>query len=186
MRLFIIIAFIVCSYMASGQVRTTPPTPTPPPTPATPQSSSVSTTVTTVNGKTYVTTNNGTTSGKSKSSSKVKVSSNGYHNSNSSSTSSSTSISIQNSDYTYTIRATFDENKTEKIRKLLMDNLEKDHFSSKGDSYIWKRMEDGETAYSFILVEGKLKGVVNKEMNSNSTVDRFVALGDKVSEALSD
>lgn len=184
MRLFIIIAFIVCSYMASGQVRTTPPTPTPPPTPATPQSSSVSTTVTTVNGKTYVTTNNGTTSGKSKSSSKVKVSANGYHNSNSSS--SSTSISIQNSDYTYTIRATFDDYKTEKIRKLLMDNLEKDHFSSKGDSYVWKRMEDGETAYSFILAEGKLKGVVNKEMNSNSTVDRFVALGDKVSEALSD
>lgn len=66
-----------------------------------------------------------------------------------------------------------------------MDNLEKDHLSTKGDTYTWKKLEDGEAAYSFTLSDGKLKGTVNKELNSNSAVDKFVALGEKISEALS-
>jgi len=66
-----------------------------------------------------------------------------------------------------------------------MENLEKDHFSSKGDTYTWKKLEDGEAAYSFVLSEGRLKGTVNKELNSNNAVDKFIALGEKISEALS-
>lgn len=66
-----------------------------------------------------------------------------------------------------------------------MENLEKDYLSSKGDTYTWKRLEDGEAAYSFVLSDGRLKGTVNKELNSNSAVDKFVALGEKISEALS-
>lgn len=175
MRLFIIIPFIICSYMASGQVRTTPATPTPPPTPATPNPNVTvnSNTSVTINGKTNVSSSASTGKGNSK----VKVTSQ--------SSSSSTSISIDNSDVTYSIRASFDDNKTDRIKKLLLDNLEKEHLTVKGDSYVWKRIEDDDIAYSFTLSEGRLRAFVNKELNSRSSVERFEALGDKISEALS-
>ncbi len=66
-----------------------------------------------------------------------------------------------------------------------MENLEKDYLSSKGDTYTWKRLEDGEAAYSYVLSEGRLKGTVNKELNSNNAVDKFIILGEKISEVLS-
>ncbi|MEZ0004958.1 hypothetical protein ABH942_000301 [Flavobacterium sp. 28YEA47A] len=180
MRLIITIAFMACSYMASAQKTT--PTPPTPPTPSTPSTStkvsSNTTSVVTINGKTYVSTDSSTPV-KAESKTRSKKSS------SSSSSSSSTSVSIQNSDFTYSIRASFDDYKTEKVRKILMDNLEKDHLNSKGDTYTWKKLEDGEAAYSFTLSDGRLKGTVNKELNSNSAVDKFVALGEKISEALS-
>ncbi|TPD67053.1 hypothetical protein [Flavobacterium microcysteis] len=185
MRLIITIAFMACSYMASAQKAT--PTPPTPPTPATPSTSvkvsANTTSVVTINGKTYVSTDSSTPV-------KTEVKTNGKKSkskssSSSSSSSSSTSVSVNNSDFTYSIRASFDDYKTEKIRKILMENLEKDHFSSKGDTYTWKKLEDGEAAYSFVLSEGRLKGTVNKELNSNNAVDKFIALGEKISEALS-
>lgn len=188
MRLIITIAFMACSYMASAQKATpTPPTPPTPATPATPstKTSSNTTSVVTINGKTYVSTSS-SNPGKAEAKSSVKAHSSSRNSSSSSSTtSSSTSVSISNSDFTYSIRASFDDNKTEKVRKILIDNLEKDYLSNKGDTYTWKKLEDGEAAYSFILSEGKLKGTVNKELNSNNAIDKFVALGEKISEALS-
>lgn len=179
MRLFIIIAFIVCSHLVSGQVRTTPPTPPTPPTPATPGTKVTvnSNTSVTISGKTYISSS--TSSGKGEaSSSKVKIKQN--------SSNSSTSVSIDNSDITYSIRASFDDHKTERIKKLLMENLEKEHLTAKGDSYVWKRIEDEDIAYSFALSDGRLRAFVNKELNSKSSIERFVALGEKISDALSE
>lgn len=177
MRLFIITAFVICSYMANAQVKNTPPaTPATPNTKVTVNTNTNTNTSVTINGKTYVSSSSASSPGKSTSKSKTKVSSN----------SSSTSISVQDSDYTYSIRASFDDHKTEKIRRLLMYSLDKEHLSTKGDSYVWKKVENGETAYNFLLSEGSLKATVNKELNSNSAVDKFVTLGEKISEVLSD
>lgn len=67
-----------------------------------------------------------------------------------------------------------------------MENLDKEYLTVKGGAFLWKKTEDDDVAYSFALAQGKLKAFVNKELNSNSSVERFVALGEKISEMLSE
>ncbi|PIF34284.1 hypothetical protein CLU81_4922 [Flavobacterium sp. 9] len=100
-------------------------------------------------------------------------------------TKSSSSVSISNSDDSYSLLANFDVSKTKKIEKLLSDNLDNDMESTERGSKIWKKDNNGETAYSFVLKEGKLKVSIDKELVSNETFEKLQALGDKISETLS-
>ncbi|WP_337965431.1 hypothetical protein [uncultured Flavobacterium sp.] len=100
-------------------------------------------------------------------------------------TRSSSSVSISNSDDSYSLLANFDASKSKKIEKLLSDNLDNTMESTKNGSKIWKKDNDGQTAYSFVLKEGKLRVNIDKELISNETFEKLKALGDKISETLS-
>ncbi|OXG07110.1 hypothetical protein BC749_102929 [Flavobacterium araucananum] len=101
-------------------------------------------------------------------------------------TRTSVSVSVSNSDNYYSLLANFDTFKTKKIEKLLADNLDNNLLSTDGGSKIWKKESKGETAYSFILKEEKLKVSIDKELVSNETFEKLKALGEKISETLSE
>ncbi|MDA6069929.1 hypothetical protein NJT12_09905 [Flavobacterium sp. AC] len=100
--------------------------------------------------------------------------------------STKTSISISNSDNYYSLLANFDSWRTKKLEKLLSENLDNSLFSTDADTKIWKKDHNGETAYSFILKEEKLKVNIDKELVSNATFEKLKALGEKISETLSE
>lgn len=97
-----------------------------------------------------------------------------------------TSISVSNSDDSYSLHAIFDNFRTKNIERLLFDNLDKNLFSSDKNAKIWKKENNGETAYSFVLKEGRLKVSIDKELVSKGTFEKLEALGERISEALSD
>lgn len=101
-------------------------------------------------------------------------------------TKSSASVSISDSDNYYSLLANFDGWKSKKLEKLLSDNLDSNLFSTDSGTKIWKKENKGETAYSFILKDGKLKVSVDKELVSNETFEKLKALGEKISETLSE
>jgi hypothetical protein len=100
-------------------------------------------------------------------------------------TKSSVSVSISNSDDYYSLLAIFDVAKSKKLEKLLSDNLDNNILSTDAGSKIWKKENEGQTAYSFVLKEGKLKASIDKELVSNETFEKLKALGEKISETLS-
>jgi len=97
-----------------------------------------------------------------------------------------TSISVSNSDNSYSLLANFDAWKTKKVEKLLSDNLDSNLLSTEAGTKIWKKENKGETAYSFVLKEEKLKVSIDKELVSNETFEKLKALGEKISETLSE
>lgn len=101
-------------------------------------------------------------------------------------TTTKVSVSVSDSDNSYALHATFDTWKTKKIEKLLSENLDSNLFSKEKNAKVWKKENNGETAYSFILKEGRLKASIDKELVSKSTLEKLQALADKISEALSD
>lgn len=100
-------------------------------------------------------------------------------------TKSSSSVSISDSDNYYSLLASFDANKNKKVENLLSDNLDNSLLSTESGSKIWKKDSDGQTAYSFVLRDGKLKASIDKELVSKETFEKLKALGDKISETIS-
>lgn len=100
-------------------------------------------------------------------------------------TKSSSSVSISDSDNYYSLLASFDANKNKKVENLLSDNLDNSLLSNESGSKIWKKDSDGQTAYSFVLRDGKLKASIDKELVSKETFEKLKALGDKISETIS-
>jgi len=100
-------------------------------------------------------------------------------------TRSSVSVSISNSDTYYSLSANFDASKSKKLEKLLSDNLDNNILSTETGSKIWKKDNEGQTAYSFVLKDGKLKASIDKELVSKETFEKLKALGEKISETLS-
>ncbi|WP_428229588.1 hypothetical protein [Flavobacterium sp.] len=99
---------------------------------------------------------------------------------------SSVSVSISNSDNYYSLLASFDTSKTKKLEKLLSDNLDNNLLSTDAGTKIWKKDNNGENAYSFVLKEEKLKVSIDKELISNETFEKLKVLGEKISETLSE
>ena len=100
-------------------------------------------------------------------------------------TKSSSSVSISDSDNYYSLLASFDANKNKKVENLLSDNLDNSLLSTESGSKIWKKESDGQTAYSFVLRDGKLKASIDKELVSKETFEKLKALGNKISDTLS-
>lgn len=97
-----------------------------------------------------------------------------------------TSVSVSVSDDNYSLIASFDAFKRKKLEKLLSDNLDNNLFSTDGDTKIWKKDTKNETAYSFILKKDKLKVSIDKELVSYETFEKLKALGEKISETISE
>ncbi|MCV9930356.1 hypothetical protein OIU83_22040 [Flavobacterium sp. LS1R49] len=97
-----------------------------------------------------------------------------------------TTVSVSDSDNSYSLQASFDAWKTKKLEKLLSDNLDKSLFTTDAGTKIWKKDSKGETAYSFILKGEKLKISIDKELVSDETFEKLKALGEKISETLSE
>lgn len=96
------------------------------------------------------------------------------------------SVSISISDNNYSLQASFDKGKTKKLEKLLSDSMDNNLLTNDAGSKIWKKENKGETAYSVVLKEEKLKMSIDKELVSDETFERLKALGEKISETLSD
>lgn len=94
------------------------------------------------------------------------------------------SVSVQNSDDSYSLNAKFDSYKKARIQKLLLENLDKEYLSKKGETLTWKKTDNDEIVYSVILSSEKLKINVDKDFVSNATVEKFQSLGEKISEVL--
>lgn len=107
-------------------------------------------------------------------------------NYSSSSKSTKTSVSISDSDGSYTLRAEFDSWKRAKLQKLLSDNLDKNFLTVRDNTMIWKKENNGETAYSFTLSDEKLKVSIDKELVSKSAFEKFKSLGDEISDVLTE
>jgi hypothetical protein len=97
-----------------------------------------------------------------------------------------TSVSVSISDNYYSMVASFDTAKRKKIDKLLSDNLDNNLFSTDGETKIWKKESKSETAYSFVLKKDKLKASIDKELVSDETFEKLKALGEKISETISE
>ena len=100
-------------------------------------------------------------------------------------TSSSSSVSIQNSDSSYSLKAHFDSDKNEKVKKILLDNLDKKYLIAKGQDLIWRKSDDNEIAYTVTFKNSSLKINVDKELTSESAIKKFETLGDELRETIS-
>lgn len=98
---------------------------------------------------------------------------------------SHSSVSINNTDTFYSLNADFDKNKTTQVKNLLADNLDKKYMIPKGSTVKWIKEQDGETVYSFVLSNGKLRVSIDKELMSEAAFDKFKALGEKISKTIS-
>jgi hypothetical protein len=98
---------------------------------------------------------------------------------------SHSSVSINNTDTFYSLNADFDKNKTTQVKNLLADNLDKKHMISNGSTVKWIKEQDGETVYSFVLSNGKLRVSIDKELMSEAAFEKFKALGEKISKTIS-
>lgn len=98
--------------------------------------------------------------------------------------STKTSVSVSISDNSYSLHATYDSFKRAKLQKLLMENLDRNLLSTDDDKMIWKKENKSETAYIFTLTDEKLKVSLDRELVSNSTFEKFKALGEKISDLL--
>ena len=99
--------------------------------------------------------------------------------------SSSTSVSIHNSDSSYSLKANFDSDKNEKVKTILIDNLEAKYLISKGETLIWLKSDADETVYTVTFKKGSLKINVDKELNSVNAIKKFEILGDELRETIS-
>jgi len=99
--------------------------------------------------------------------------------------SSSTSVSIHNSDTSYSLKANFDSDKNEKVKTILLDNLEAKYLISKGETLIWRKADKDETVYTVTFKKGSLKINVDKELNSVNAIRKFELLGDELRETIS-
>ena len=99
--------------------------------------------------------------------------------------SSSTSVSIHNSDSSYSLKANFDSDKNEKVKTILIDNLEAKYLISKGETLIWSKSDADETVYTVTFKKGSLKINVDKELNSGNAIKKFELLGDELRETIS-
>lgn len=104
----------------------------------------------------------------------------------SSSKSTKTSVSVSDSDSSYTLRAEFDSWKRAKLQKLLSDNLDKNFLIVRDDIMIWKKENSNETAYIFALSNERLKVSIDKELISKSAFEKLKALGEKISDLLTE
>ena len=104
----------------------------------------------------------------------------------SSTKSTKTSVSVSDSDSSYSLHASFDSWKKEKLQKLLAENLDKSLLTSTEKSMIWKKENDSETAYSFTLTNEKLKVSIDKDLVSKSTIEKLKKLGEEISETLTE
>jgi hypothetical protein len=98
---------------------------------------------------------------------------------------SHSSVSINNTDTFYSLNADFDKNKTTQVKNLLADNLDKKHMISNGSTVKWIKEQDGETVYSYVLSNGKLRVSIDKELMSEAAFEKFKALGEKISKTIS-
>jgi len=104
----------------------------------------------------------------------------------SSTKSTKTSVSVSDSDSSYSLHASFDSWKKEKLQKLLAENLDKNLLISTEKSMIWKKENNGETAYSFTLTNEKLKVSIDKDLVSKSNFEKLKKLGEEISETLTE
>lgn len=100
-------------------------------------------------------------------------------------TSSSSSVSVQDSDSSYSFKASFDSDKNDKIKRMLMDHLDEKYLISKGEVLIWKKQDADEIVYSVTFKKGSLKMNVDKELSSGNAVREFEKLGNKLRETIS-
>ncbi|MEL1255699.1 hypothetical protein AAEO57_18040 [Flavobacterium sp. DGU38] len=100
-------------------------------------------------------------------------------------TSSSSSVSVQNSDSSYSLKASFDSDKNDNVKRMLMDYLDEKYLIAKGEVLIWKKMDADEIVYSVTFKKGSLKMNVDKELSSGNTVREFEKLGDRLRETIS-
>jgi hypothetical protein len=98
---------------------------------------------------------------------------------------SGSSVSIQNSDSSYSFRAHFDSDKNEKVKTILMNNLDTKYRTSTGESLIWQKSDSGEIVYTVTFKSGDLKINVDKDLISGNGIKKFEILGKELRETIS-
>lgn len=99
--------------------------------------------------------------------------------------SDNSSVYIKRNDNVYKFNAKFDERKTNAIKDLLLSKLNKRELTIDGDTYLWKRMNDGEEVFRCKLTDGRLKIFVDKEYVSQKFNDMIDAFGVVLKDAIS-
>jgi anti-sigma28 factor (negative regulator of flagellin synthesis) len=98
---------------------------------------------------------------------------------------SSSSVSIQNSDSSYSFKAHFDSDRNEKVKTILMDNLDSKYMISKDEALIWQKLDSDEIVYTITFKNGSLKMNVDKDLISGNTAKKFEILGNELRETIS-
>ncbi|MGO4773718.1 hypothetical protein ACEN2I_18855 [Flavobacterium sp. W22_SRS_FK3] len=98
---------------------------------------------------------------------------------------SSSSVSIQNSDSSYSLKAHFDSDKNEKVKTILMDNLDTKYMKSVGKTLIWQKSDSDEIVYTVTFKNGTLKMAVDKDLVSGNAIKKFEMLGNELRETIS-
>lgn len=100
-------------------------------------------------------------------------------------TTASHSVSAQNSDSGYSLKAEFEPGKTAEVKEALLSGLNRQYLTESSGKWHWKKEQNSETAYSFVLSEGKLKISIDKDLLSANDYQKLEKLSEKVAGIIS-
>ncbi len=95
------------------------------------------------------------------------------------------SIYIKRNDNVYKFNAKFDKSKTNTVKDLLLNKLDKRELTIDGDTYLWKKMSEGEEVFRCKLTNGRLKIFVDKEYLSKKFSYMIDEFGTVLKDAIS-
>jgi hypothetical protein len=93
-----------------------------------------------------------------------------------------TSVSIKRTDAILKLNASFNKERTNKVRDFLLNRLQKDNLKVTGSTHSWTKNSNGEEVFECKLTRGSARLYVDKEAVSNS----FYVKMDKLSTDLKD
>lgn len=93
-----------------------------------------------------------------------------------------TSVSIKRTDAILKLNASFNKERTNKVRDFLLNRLQKDYMKVTGSTHLWTKNSNGEEVFECKLTRGSVRLFVDKEAVSNS----FYTKIDKLSTDLKD
>jgi hypothetical protein len=87
------------------------------------------------------------------------------------------SVSIKRNNNIYKFSARFHENKTGRIKKMLLSELGNTNLTVSSDTFSWVENEKGQKLYECKLTETRLKIFVDKEYANSSVIEMMDKLG---------
>ncbi len=116
----------------------------------------------------------------SSSTSTTTVSSNSYHTDDD----GNVSISVKESDTSFKFRATFDDEKTSGVKKIVKPELGQKGLKISGDKYTWTTYKDGDKVFECNLYDGYIKIYVDREGVSKNFYESIKDLSDRLNEKI--
>lgn len=98
---------------------------------------------------------------------------------------SSSSISVATTNENYKFRARYNKSKTEGVKAMLLENLDKDNLKVTGSTFTWTDKSTGGEVFKCRLSKGQLRILVDKLEASEDFVNKISELGNDIKHYVS-